>query len=182
MVNKCRVPKIPTLLVNNLLLLISSVKARYFNDFFSKQRTPIINNDVLPAPSLLTNKRIGHVNIEKEEIISLVRNINPNKATGSDGISDQMLLLCDGSVSLPLQMIFRNILSRSIYPDISKLANALPIFRKGGKQLIKNYRPISLLPICGKILEKIIFTHLYSYLHTNNLISKNLFSYRRFDN
>ena len=40
-----------------------------------------------------------------------------------------------------------------------KLANVTPIFQKGDKQLIKNYRPISLLPICGKILEKIIYTY-----------------------
>ena len=53
-----------------------------------------------------------------------------------------------------------------------------PIFKKGDKQLIKNYRPISLLPICGKILEKLIFNHLYSYLHTNNLISKNQSGFR----
>ena len=54
-----------------------------------------------------------------------------------------------------------------------KLANVTPICKKGDKQLIKNYRPISLLPICGKILEKVIFNNLYSYLHTNNLITKN---------
>ena len=45
--------------------------------------------------------------------------------------------------------------------------------QKSEKQLIKNYRPISLLPVCGKILENIIFNNLYSYLHTNNLITKN---------
>ena len=54
-----------------------------------------------------------------------------------------------------------------------KLANVTPIFKKGDKQLIKIYRPISLLPICGKFLEKIIFNNLYAYLYTNNLITKN---------
>ena len=74
-----------------------------------------------------------------------------------------MLLLCDNSVVLPLQIIFQNILVSSIYPDMWKLANAIPIFKKGDKQLIKNYRPISLLPICGKNVEKIIFNNLYNY-------------------
>ena len=48
-----------------------------------------------------------------------------------------------------------------------------PISKKGDKQLIKNYRPISLLPSCGKIFEKIIFNNLYNFLNANNLITKN---------
>ena len=99
-------------------------------------------------------------------MISLIRKINPNKATGSDGISGQMLLLCDESVILSLQIIFTNILSTSIYPDMWKLANVTPIFKKGDRQFTINYRPVSLLPICGKILEKIIFNNLFTYLHT----------------
>ena len=88
-----------------------------------------------------------------------------------------MLLLCDDSVTLPLKIIFRNILLTSIYPDIWKLANVTPIFKKGDKQSINNYRPIS-LPICGKIFEKIIFNILYSYLNVNNLITKNQSGFR----
>ena len=84
-----------------------------------------------------------------------------------------MLLLCDASVILPLQIIFRNILSTSIYPDKWKLANVTPMFKKGDKQLIKNHRPISFLPICGKFFEKNIFNKLYNYLHSNNLITTN---------
>ena len=176
--NKCRAPKIPPLYVNNVFIMISRAKAIYFNEFFSNQCKPIINNSVLPVLRFFTNKRIDRVTIENEEIISLVRNINPNKATGSDGISGQMLLLCDDSISIPLQIIYSNILSTSIYPDIWKIANVTPIFKKGDKQLIKNYRPISLLPICSKILEKLIFNQLYTYLHTNNLLTKNQSGFR----
>ena len=117
--------------------------------------------------------RVNYVTIDNDQIISLNRKIDPKKATGSDGISGQMLLLCDESVVLPLQIIFTYILSTSTYPDMWKIANVTPIFKKGDKQLIKTYRPISLLPICGKILEKIIFNNLYAYLHRNNLITKN---------
>ena len=156
--NKCRAPKIPALPINNRFILDCREKAKLFNDFFSQQCKPIINSSVLPISIFLTEKRIDQLNIGNDEIISLIRNINPNKATGSDGISGQMLLLCDDSVSLPLKII------------IWKLANVTPIFKKGDKQLIKNYRPISLLPICGKIFEKIIFNNLYSYLTVNNLI------------
>ena len=59
-----------------------------------------------------------------------------------------------------------------------KLANVTPIFKKGDKQSTKNYRPISLLPICGKMFEKIIFNNLYPYLNSNNLITKNQSGFR----
>ena len=85
-----------------------------------------------------------------------------------------MLLLCDDSVNLPLKIIFSTILSISIWEN----ANATPILKKGDKQLIKYYRQISLLPICGKILEKIIFNHIYSYLTANRLITKNQSGFR----
>ena len=161
-----------------MFILNCKEKAKYFNDLFSNQCKPIKNNSVLPNLTFLTEKRIDLIAIQNDEITSLIRNLNPNKATGSDGISGQMLLLCDNTVVLPLKIIFENILTTSAYPDLWKLANVTPIFKKGDKQQIKNYRPISLLPICGKIFEKIIFNNIYSYLNTNNLITENQSGFR----
>ena len=95
------------------------------------------------------------MNISSDEITSLIRSLNKGKACGPDGISAHMLLICGDTVTLPLKIIFEQILSVGIYPDAWKVANVTPIFKKGDKQLVKNYRPISLLPICGKMFEKI---------------------------
>ena len=176
--NKTRSPKIPPILVDGVFILNCMEKAKQFNDFFSEQCKLIISNSVLPPLTFHTDKRIDHMTIQADEIISLIRKINPNKAPGSDKISGQMLLLCDDTVTLPLQIIFSNVLATSIYPDLWKLANVTPVFKKGDKQLIKNYRPISLLPICGKILEKLIFNNLYSYFQANSLITKNQSGFR----
>ena len=54
---------------------------------------PNLISSVLPPLNLLTDKNIDHVPIQYDKIISLIRNLNPNKATGSDGVSGQMLLL-----------------------------------------------------------------------------------------
>ena len=170
--NKCKAPKIPPLLVNNLFILNCREKANLFTDFFSPQCKPVINHSILPNFNYLTNEKIEQIPIENEDIISLIRKLNPSKANGSDRISGQMLILCDETVTLPLKIIFRNILSTGVYPDMWKLANVTPIFKKGDKQLIKNYRPISLLPICGKVFEKIIFNNLYNHLTRYNLITK----------
>ena len=175
---KCKAPKIPPILINNQFILNCSEKAKHFNNFFSEQCKLIINSSVLPNPTLLTDRKIDHITIDNDEIISLIRNLDPNKATGSDGISGQLLLLCDDSVILPLNIIFKNILLTSTYPDLWKLGDVTPVFKKGDKQLIKNYRPISLLPICSKIFEKIIFKNLYSYLNANNILTENQSGFR----
>ena len=108
----------------------------------------LINNNVLPRFRFLTHKRIDRVTKENDEIISLLRKINPNKATGSDGISGQMLLLRDEFVILPLQIIFTNILTTPIYPDMWKLANVI----------IGQYHLFLLVERFLKILFSIIFT------------------------
>ena len=126
----------------------------------------------MPNFNYLTNEKIERIPIENNDIISSIRKLNPTKATGSDGISGQMLLLCDDSVMLPLRIIFRTAIYTAIYPDIWKLGNVTPIFKIGDKQLIQNYRPISLLPICGKIFGKIVFNNLYNHLTTHLICKK----------
>ena len=171
--NKSRAPKIPPILDKGSFILNCSDKAKLFNDFFANQCALLLNDSILPDFHYITEKRIDNVCITDDDILLLIRKLNPNKASGSDGISGQMLLICDVSVVIPLKIIFKNILDTSVYPDMWKVADVTPIFKKEDKQLVKNYRPISLLPICSKIFEKLIFNSLYSYLSSNNLITKN---------
>ena len=118
---KCRVPKIPPIRVGNNFIFDCAKKAKLFNDFFSQQCKLIINDSDLPPLSLRTEKRIENVTMLDDEITSLVRHLNPNKAMGPGGFSGQMLLLCDQSVVPPLKMIF-HIMETSTYPDMWKLA------------------------------------------------------------
>ena len=103
--NKCRAPKIPSLFVKNVFILHCRDKAKMFNYFYPNQCKFISNNSTLPTFNFLTDKRNYQISIRGDEIVSLVRNLNPNKASGSDGISGQMLL-CDDSVGMPLKIIF----------------------------------------------------------------------------
>ena len=59
-------------------------------------------------------------------------------------------------------MIYTNCLEKGIYLNLWKRANVLPIHKKESCQLTTNYRPISLLPICGKLFEKIIFDEIHT--------------------
>ena len=82
-----------------------------------------------------------------------------------------MLKLSQKSILKPLKLIFENCLRTRLFPDQWKKANLVPIHEKGDKQLIENYRPVSLFPICGKIFERHIFNSLFNYLIENNLLS-----------
>ena len=62
-----------------------------------------------------------------------------------------------------------------------KKANVAPVFKKGDKQCVKNYRPVSLFPICSKIFERIIYNNTYSYLIDNNLLSQNQSGFKHGD-
>ena len=81
--NKCRAPRIPPILFNNLFVLDCKEKAKLFNDFFSKQCRLISNSSMLPNFYYHTEKRFDAVIILIDDILSLIRNINPNKASGS---------------------------------------------------------------------------------------------------
>ena len=59
--------------------------------------------------------------------------------------------------------------------------NIIPVHKKGDKQLITNYRPVSLMSICEKVFEKIIFSPIFVYLNNNNLLNSNQFGFRTGD-
>ena len=65
--NKCRAPKIPPLIINNQYILDCREKAKHFNEFFSQQCKPITNSSVLPNITFLTNKRIEQITIQNDE-------------------------------------------------------------------------------------------------------------------
>ena len=138
-------------------------------------------DSVLPNFTPLTTSKLENIIISSNEIVSLIRNLNKGKAHGPDDISAHMLILCDDTIVIPLKLIYEQILTSGIFPDIWKSANLNPIHKKGDKQLINNYRPISLLPICGKIFEKIVFNQLYCFFSANNLIIKNQSGFRSGD-
>ena len=82
-----------------------------------------------------------------------------------------MLKICDLAITKPLSIIFRNYINNSTFPDLWKKSNICPTHKEGEKQTINNYRAISLLPICGKIFERLVFNSLFEYLEKYNLLS-----------
>ena len=75
-------------------------------------------------------------------------------------------------VSKLLAILFNRSLSEGVFPNLWKMANVIPIYNKDDKSSVTNYRPVSLLSCCGKLLEKIIFKHMYNFFVENKLLYK----------
>ena len=86
--------------------------------------------------------------------------------------------ICDTSICRPLKLIFQSCLENEKLPTEWKKANVVPVHKKGDKQILKNYRPISLLPIAGKIFERLLYDRMFESFIENNLISKNQSGFR----
>ena len=84
-----------------------------------------------------------------------------------------MLKLCDKSICKSLSIILKSCLTQGIFPSEWKKANVVPIHKKNDKQCVNNYRPVILLPICSKVLERIIYNPMFTCFIENNLISEN---------
>ena len=146
-------------------------KANLFKNFFVSICTPIKNNSVLPPLLYKTNTRINSFRVTNKDILSIIKSLDSSKSHGFDNISIKMIKICSESVTIPLKIIFEESLKKGIFPEIWKKANVVPIHKKEDKTLIKNYRPISLLPIFGKIFERVIYNSLFNYFLSNKLFT-----------
>ena len=138
----------------------------------------ISNDSVLPNFASRCDSLLSNVEITGEKILHIIRSLDPKKAHGWDDLSINMIKLCDIEIVKPLYLIYMKCLENGRFPSSWKKANVLPIHKKENRQLKKNYRPISLLPICGKIFEKLIFDAIYKFLCENQLLTPNQSGFR----
>ena len=89
-----------------------------------------------------------------------------------------MLKICRNSLCRLLELIFNNCLTNEIFPSDWKKGNIVPVHKKNDKQRLNNYRPISLLPICSKIFERLIFNELFGFFIEDDLISQHQSSFK----
>ena len=164
LLNKSSSSIIPPILHVGLFITDIKEKCVLFNEYFKNQCTVLRTSSTLPPLVKITDLSINNIGFTKSNITEHIRKLNINKAHGNDGITLRILKICDDSISTPLFMIYKNCISKGYFPKKWKKANVSPIHKKNERNLASNYRPISLLPICGKIFEKIIYDNLYCYI------------------
>ena len=89
-----------------------------------------------------------------------------------------MIKLCSESIFRPLPIFSKNCINTGTFPDIWKRSNIILAYKKGDKQIVNSYRPVPLLPIFGKILEKLLFNIKMDFLEENNLLNSSQSGFR----
>ena len=156
--------------------------ANHFNIFFSNIGANLSSsiklhdsNGYLHNP---TDHRFTFSQINEREVLSIINKLKNKTSPGKDGISNKLLKSIELEISEAIAIIINQSILTVIFPDQQKLAKVKPIYKKGDKCWLNNYRPISLLPTIFKIFEKVMYKQLYQYFNENTLLCEQQYGFR----
>ena len=130
-------------------------------------------------PKIRTIQKFSFSKVSKIFVERELKKLKRKKSTGLDGIPSGFLKENASTIAGPLSHIINLSLSTSTIPADWKTAKIIPIFKSGQPNDPNNYRPISILPVMSKILERAVHSQLIKYLEDNLLLCKTQFGYRK---
>ena len=159
--------------------------ANIFNDYFSSIPSKLVQK--LPQTTASFRQYLTSSNpsslflypTSPQEIKSIIGNIKPKFSAGWDEMPSVILKYLPDMAVQCLCYIFNLSLSQGKFISFFKRAKIIPLYKRGDPKLVSNYRPISLLSSFSKILEKIVYNRLYSFLVRCNIFSNTQFGFRR---
>ena len=162
--------EIPPLKLNANTYYSNKDKANILNNFFVEQST--LENDDDPVPQIpYANFQINDIILNEDEVESVVKGLDATKASGPDLVHNKLLIHAISVLACPLTKLFNRCLNEGKFPSLWKLAHVTPIYKKGLRELCTNYRPISLLSCVGKVLERCVHKHVYTFFKTHNVLT-----------
>ena len=120
--------------------------------------------------------------VKPEEVLKIVQGLKNSKSTGLDNIDTYIIKLVAKEILPALTNVINLSIRDSSFPTSWKISKVVPLLKKGDRFNPKNYRPVALLPIMSKVLERAIYLQLVSYLDTNLLLHPNHHGSRRAHN
>ena len=117
--------------------------------------------------------------VKPDDINKIIDKLKSKTSTGIDGISNKILKGIKSAIIEPLTLIINQIFTTGIFPHRLKQAKVIPLYKKDDNFLLKNYRPISILPTISKVAERIMFNQLHSHLHELNIYYKSQYGFRK---
>ena len=170
---------IPPLSDSGSLVYSDSSKANLLNDFFCScfnSSCPVLSStDPGPTPSFCPSNLL----CSQEQVLQLLLNLPTDSASGPDAISSRMLKSTASSIAFPLSHIFNLSLKSGTLPSEWKHSHIVPIPKtKSPSSLPSDYRPISLLPIISKVLERHVYNFIFDFCNRHDIISNCQFGFR----
>jgi len=174
---------IPKLIVDGRSVTGGQQIANAFNEYFVTVGKKLA--DSLPDnnnfKSYLTdqyNNTMFITPVTEEELLKIIMQLPLNKAPGPDGFGSNIIRETAPLILQPLVHIYNLSFTQSIVPEKLKISKVVPIYKKKDKMSPENYRPISLLSIFNKLLEKLMYKRIYSFLTNNNILYDYQFGFR----
>jgi hypothetical protein len=162
---------IPAIICENIVVDNAEEKANKFNSFFANI-CQVDETNITEIPDAILNlNSLDNIEISEQDLIDQLASIQTNKATGPDNISARLLKTLSEVLVKPIQILFKQSMEQDTFPRCWKQANLTPIYKKRERHLMNNYRPVSLLPILGKLLEKMVYKHTFN--HVKDFINPN---------
>ena len=140
----------------------SRIAANLFNRFFASVfQKPNLHTST--STQTATDNELHLIQTSIEEVTKELKAINPSKAYLPDQIPRRLLKECTSEIAPSLTRLINLSLRAGCVPKDWKCANIGPVFKKGNKEEVVNYRPISLLSLVSKIAERCVLAHFYSF-------------------
>ena len=111
--------------------------------------------------------------VKQEDVMKIISRLKNSKSSGVDYIDTATLKLVAREILPAITHIINLSISQGTFPTIWKHSKVIPLLKKGDPLSAKNYRPVALLPILSKILEKAVFIQIVEYLEQNKLLHHN---------
>ena len=177
---------IECLKINNIRTYSSSKITNEFGNYFSKVGNQFASKIKKPthADTHYLNKissiqkSVFLIPVTETEIEKIIMSLPNKPSSGSDGISNILLKRLKNCIIHPLTLIFNKSITEGEFPDIMKVADVVPLYKSKSPMETTNYRPISLLLTISKILEKVIYKRIYSFLNDNHQLYDSQYGFR----
>jgi hypothetical protein len=161
----------------NLIIKEDQEKAQAFADHFSNLYTIESNSNFSQLPSILPLNTMPEVIFTVADVHQQLVKLKINKSPGPDLLHPRVLHELGDVLAGPLTHLFSQSLNQCVVPDDWKMSTVTPVFKKGKKDCINNYRPISLTCIACKIMESVIRNKIMEYFFANNLFSRKQYGF-----
>ena len=154
-------------------------KADLLATHFSQKMSTLDPERQPPRLPRLCPSTLDSPEVTENTVFHLLRTVNTKKAPGPDGVSPFLLKHCAEEIAAPLTHIFQQCLQTGTWPTQWKEARVTPVHKKRERTDPANYRPISLLSVVSKLLERVIAEQLTQHLEDHHLLSPRQFGFRK---